>query len=211
MNQQVAIIREDPFGLVVAFDAEREFAALLLQFQAQFVGNGLNLALIRAGADHEVIRERGDSREIQHPDIGGLFRFGRAYRGEPVGDGGGKFGGFGDVSLQRALLLVSYYNSGPAPAGDGRGVRFGASASRVDDAVEVQGRGRDGSLAEHHVDLPAMMRLVIEEMRHGEAGAVRAFDAPAVDVGQEAIEEAGGSCRPPRSGPSRCDRPGERD
>ena len=55
VNQQVTVIGEDPFRLAVSFHAQRRFARLLLQLQAYLIADRLDLALIRARADHEVI------------------------------------------------------------------------------------------------------------------------------------------------------------
>ena len=75
MDQQIAVIGEDPLRLVVAFDTDREFAGLVLELEIDFVADGLHLALVAAGADYEVIGERGDAGEIQDPNVGGLFCF----------------------------------------------------------------------------------------------------------------------------------------
>ena len=72
MYQEVAVIAQHPFALFVAFDARRQFAAPL-QLLADFVGDGLILARVRARADHKIIGETGDAREIQDFDVGCLF------------------------------------------------------------------------------------------------------------------------------------------
>lgn len=77
MYQEVAEIAQNPLALVIAFDARRNFA-VLLQLQADFVGDCLVLARTRARADDEIIGETGDSGEIQNSDVRGFFLPGRA-------------------------------------------------------------------------------------------------------------------------------------
>jgi hypothetical protein len=48
---------------------------VLFQPQAHLVADGLYIALVGAGADHEVIGERGDAGKLQNADVGGLFGF----------------------------------------------------------------------------------------------------------------------------------------
>lgn len=60
MDQQVAVIGQDPVGLVVAFHAEGQLARLPLQAKIHFVADGLHLLLVRARADDKEVRERTD-------------------------------------------------------------------------------------------------------------------------------------------------------
>jgi hypothetical protein len=105
VDEEVAIVGEDPLGLFVAFDADGQFAGVLLELEADFIGDGLDLAGIGAGADDEEIGERCDAGEIEDQDFGGLFRFGRADGGEPGRDGGGEFLDLVKVGLLQKTLL----------------------------------------------------------------------------------------------------------
>lgn len=91
MNHEVAVIDQDPFGGVVAFDAVGELARLLKLF-LDFVRDGVGLAGIGNRADDEVVGERSDVAEIQDGQVRSFFRLGRARGSEPTGqflDGGG--------------------------------------------------------------------------------------------------------------------------
>ena len=68
MDDEIPVIAENPFTLIVAFEAVREVADLL-QIPMNGVGNGLILAGIGTRTDHEVIGEGGDAREIEHQDV----------------------------------------------------------------------------------------------------------------------------------------------
>jgi hypothetical protein len=82
MDQEVAIIGEHPFGLVMTLHAAGQFARVF-ELQADFLANSLHLFGIVAGANDEVIGERCDAGQIQNLDVFGLFRFSGAYRNEP--------------------------------------------------------------------------------------------------------------------------------
>ena len=74
MDDEVAVIGQNPLGVVVAFDAVGAFAHLR-EFLADSIADCLDLPLIRAAADHEVISERGDFAEIKNADGGGFLGF----------------------------------------------------------------------------------------------------------------------------------------
>ena len=113
MNQQVAVVHQNPFRLGIAFNTGRQFPRLLLQLDPDFVADGLNLALVGPRADHEEVRKRGDSREVQHLDFAGFLGFGGAYGNEPGRRGGANFLRLREICLpQNTLLSVSYYNEG---------------------------------------------------------------------------------------------------
>ncbi len=78
MDQQVAVIRQHPFGLVVPLHADRQLARLMFQPEPDVVADGLHLPLIGARADHEIVGKGGDAGQIEDPDIGGFFGFGCA-------------------------------------------------------------------------------------------------------------------------------------
>jgi hypothetical protein len=54
----------------------------------------------------------------------------------------------------------------------------------IDDSVQIERRRRDRGLAQHHVNLSAMVRLVIEEVAHGDGSLLGVLDATAVRVAQ---------------------------
>jgi hypothetical protein len=56
---------------------------MLLQLQPYLVTDRLDITLVGAGADDEIIRKRGDPGQIQDLDIGSLFGFGGANGQQP--------------------------------------------------------------------------------------------------------------------------------
>jgi hypothetical protein len=84
VNQEVAVIAQHPFALFVAFDACGQFAAPL-QLVAYFIGDGLILARVGAGADDKIVGETRDTGEVQNFDIGGLLFPGSPHCEEPSG------------------------------------------------------------------------------------------------------------------------------
>ena len=88
MHDEVAVIGQDPLGILVAFDAERE-SSEFGKFLAHRVRDGLDLPLIGTGADEEVIGEGSYILKIQDADIGSLLGFSGAHSAQPErGDGG---------------------------------------------------------------------------------------------------------------------------
>lgn len=83
MNQQIAVIGQDPLTLVISFKTDREFSRILFQAEADFVGNGLNLPLIRAGTDDKDISKGSYASQVENLDVDGFFGFGRANREQP--------------------------------------------------------------------------------------------------------------------------------
>src|SRR5438270_685995 len=63
-------------------------------------------ALVCPRADDEIVGERGDAGEVQHANIGGLFRFGGAHGNQPGGDSGFSFAGFGKIDLRQTKTPV---------------------------------------------------------------------------------------------------------
>jgi hypothetical protein len=45
----------------------------MFQTQADFVADGLHLLLVGAGADDEVVGERGDAGEVEDYEVGGFL------------------------------------------------------------------------------------------------------------------------------------------
>jgi hypothetical protein len=82
----------------------------MLQAQADFVADGLHLFLVGAGADDEVVGERGDAGEVEHDQVGGFFRFRSADGNQPGWRSGLGGSGFLEIGLgQNRLLPLSYY------------------------------------------------------------------------------------------------------
>jgi hypothetical protein len=106
MNQEIAVIGEDPLRLVVALHADRQFTGLMFQLKVHFVADGLHLPGIGGSADDKVIGEGGDSGEIQDDNVGGLFGFGRAYGNQPIRGRCFSFVGFGKVDLRQTKTPV---------------------------------------------------------------------------------------------------------
>jgi hypothetical protein len=111
VNQHVAVVGQDPLGLVVAFDACRQFASLLFELDRYFVTDGLDLSLIGARADDKEIGKRSNTSEVENLEVGRLFRFGGADGNEP----GGRLRLFGFFLSQNTLLFVSYYIAAVVP------------------------------------------------------------------------------------------------
>lgn len=84
MDQKVPIIRQNPLGLGVAFQADGMLAQFL-QLNSDLIGYSLYLLRVRAGTDDEIVGERGDGGEIQDLNVGGFFGFGSLYRYKPGG------------------------------------------------------------------------------------------------------------------------------
>ena len=105
MHQQVAVVGQHPLGLVVAFQAVGQFARLLLQLNADLVADRLDLFGVGSGANHEVIGERGDARQVQNLDVGGLLGFGGAHGDQPGGGFDLGFSGRVQVTLGQTILL----------------------------------------------------------------------------------------------------------
>jgi len=72
VDEKVAVIAQHPFTLFVALDTRRKLSAPF-QLLADFVGDGLILARVRACADDKIVGKTGDAREVQNLDIGSLF------------------------------------------------------------------------------------------------------------------------------------------
>lgn len=125
MDDEGAVVHQDPFGVLEAFDSDGAIA-LRLQLLFNLVGDGLILSRVAAVADDENVGDGGDAAEIERLNIDRLFLIGRANGCEPsVVQLFGRFfdyfwWGWGDAfqrlssgpSARQILLLcgVSYYN-----------------------------------------------------------------------------------------------------
>ncbi len=87
MYQVVAVIDQDPLGVLVSFDAVRVFA-FLLELRLDLIGDGLHLACTRAGTKNEVVGKGCDVAQIEHDDITGLLGFRGVNGGLPKVGGG---------------------------------------------------------------------------------------------------------------------------
>jgi len=76
----------------------------------------LHLFLVGAGADDEVVGERGDAGEVEYDQVGCFFRFCCADGNQPGWRGGLGSGGFLEIGLgQNRLLSLSYYGNPNSP------------------------------------------------------------------------------------------------
>ena len=69
VHEEVTIVQEYPFPVVVALDVERQFSPLILHLEMNLVSNGLVLAGVGPGADQEVVCEAGDLAKVQNSDV----------------------------------------------------------------------------------------------------------------------------------------------
>ena len=82
MDNEVAVIDQDPLGVVITFQADGPFAPLF-EILADSIADSLYLALVGAAAEDKVIRKRGYFAKVEDADIGGLLGFSGAYGSEP--------------------------------------------------------------------------------------------------------------------------------
>jgi hypothetical protein len=94
VDDEVAVILEDPLGVIVPFDGNGRFAAFL-HLQIDLVADGLILPAVIAGADQKVIGEAGDLSKVKDDYVLSLFRVCRSNCGNPI-----RFSDFGGLSLQ---------------------------------------------------------------------------------------------------------------
>ena len=84
MHQEIAVIGENPLGAFVTFKAGRKVADGF-ELQVDLIANGLHLAIVVAGADNEMICERGNAGEIKNDDVFGLFLLRGPHSEQPMG------------------------------------------------------------------------------------------------------------------------------
>jgi hypothetical protein len=82
VDQVVAIVCQNPLGILEALDTDR-MLTMLVKLTADLFGDGLNLLGVATGGDDEKVGERGDFAQIQYPDVGGFLRFSGAGSDEP--------------------------------------------------------------------------------------------------------------------------------
>ena len=90
MDEKIAVIGQNPFGALVAFEAGGKIA-LGLKLQIDFVADGLHLAVVIAGADHEMICKGSDAGEVKNDDVFGLLTLGGPDGEQPVRSFGRRF------------------------------------------------------------------------------------------------------------------------
>jgi hypothetical protein len=83
MDDEVAVVDQDPFCGAVALAADGQFAGFL-QLLSHFIGDRLRLARIGCGADYEIIGEGGYFPEVQYANVQGFSRFGCVRGYQPV-------------------------------------------------------------------------------------------------------------------------------
>ena len=82
MDQEIAVIHQDPFGVIVTFQTDRQFA-YLLQPQLDLSTDRLMLPGVRPVADDEIVREARNRPEVKNRDVVGFLRLSRSDCGQP--------------------------------------------------------------------------------------------------------------------------------
>jgi hypothetical protein len=82
VHQKIAVIHEDPFGVLVALDVERTFTDID-EVLTDSVADGLNLTGIRSVADDETVGEGRDLAEVQNANVLSFLRCRRVGSGDP--------------------------------------------------------------------------------------------------------------------------------
>lgn len=84
VDDEVPVVHEYPFGVVVAFEADRQFAEIF-HLQMHFVADRLILASVGTAADYEVVGEACHLTQVEDYNVLGFLGFRRAHGDEPVG------------------------------------------------------------------------------------------------------------------------------
>jgi hypothetical protein len=100
VNHEIAVVHQNPFGILMAFHACWKLAVVGLQGLIDFVANCLVLAGVCAGANNEVVGKTCDVSEIQDDNILRFFGLSCMNGTEPVRDGSISLGN-GSSSLER--------------------------------------------------------------------------------------------------------------
>jgi hypothetical protein len=82
VHQKIAVIHEDPFGVLVALDAERTFTDSD-EVLPDGIADGLDLTGIRSVADDEAVGEGSDLAEVQNANILSFLRCRGVGSGDP--------------------------------------------------------------------------------------------------------------------------------
>jgi hypothetical protein len=83
MDDKVAVILEDPLGVFVPLDADRQLAPVF-QPEVDFVTDRLILPAVVARANQKIVGEGGDLAEIENDNVLGLLGLGRPNCSKPV-------------------------------------------------------------------------------------------------------------------------------
>jgi len=83
VDQEVAVIEQDPFGRIIALYTDWKLAHVLEEF-ADLISYRLRLPLVCSGTDHEVVREGCDFTQIEDDEISGFFGFGCVGGYQPI-------------------------------------------------------------------------------------------------------------------------------
>jgi hypothetical protein len=84
VDQEVAVVYENPFRRVVSLDTHRQFTGLLQTF-FNLVAHSVPLPGVRNRADNEIIGEGSNLAKIKNLQIEGLPGFGPPCCNQPVG------------------------------------------------------------------------------------------------------------------------------
>ena len=82
MHYKVAIIGQNPLGILITFNAGRLPAGVCELFPNS-IGDGLDLPLVSASTDYEIVGEGSKLAKIQNTDVRTFFRLGGSNGSEP--------------------------------------------------------------------------------------------------------------------------------
>lgn len=118
VDDEVAVIDQNPFGALITLDADRPPAGFFHAF-SNLIANCLPLPGIAGRADYKVVGERGDFAEVEDFQIFGFFGLGRPGRNQPIFsfvanivEGSGWDGGYVCQTRWAYLLRLAYYTKG---------------------------------------------------------------------------------------------------
>ena len=83
MNQEVAVVEQNPFRGVVTLYADRKLSHAFEEV-ADLVGNCLTLPLVCGSTDDEVVGKRCDFTQIENDQVFGFLRFRALGGNQPV-------------------------------------------------------------------------------------------------------------------------------
>jgi hypothetical protein len=117
MNNEVAVVHQDPLGVLVSLDTDRQVAALL-EPEMDLIGNGLVLPGVGAGTNYEMIGEAGDFTQVENDDVLCFFGLSGPYCCKPRWIRNFRdllrwvwYGKIFVLLADSALLRLSYYNN----------------------------------------------------------------------------------------------------
>lgn len=84
MNDQVAVVEQNPLARPIAFGGAGPFADRR-EFLFDLVGDGLILTAIRTRRDDEVVGEGGDTAQVENGNLSRFLGFGCPNRRQPGG------------------------------------------------------------------------------------------------------------------------------